>query len=415
MVLDVTRRVARGALLSRELGRALDTSELEARERSLVTDLVYGVARWRIWLDAALAPHLARPQGLPEAVQAILRLGAYDRLKRETPAHAAVHAWVNVTKREAPRFAGLVNAVLRRVTPPTRDLDPATEHALPRWLWDAFETALGDDAPAAVAAMRQPAPLWFATFRLDAEEALAAQGADVKAGPVTGTIRVRSERRPGDLAGFETGALQPLNPTSALVTQALPAQPGDRVLDLCSGRGVKTALLAARGFHVTGIEREAKKAEQARRNLSRLHLDAEHVTRDLTRTPDDVPPAPYVLIDAPCSGTGTLRGHPEIVERLTASDVTELARTQRDLLDTAYHLTEPGGTLVYSVCSLTRKEGPDVIAHFLETHPDATLSPVPWSELAPHVPTRDASVGTYLLPRDGLDGFFVARMTRNAR
>lgn len=406
IALETTLRASSGALLSRELGRALDRSSVSSRDRSLITDLVYGAVRWRIWLDAALASRLRDPGGLPLDVVEALRLGSYEKLIRGTPPHAAVDGWVGIVRSRHPRLAGLTNAVLRRVEPPA-DPSPATRASLPSWLWERFETALGDDARRATDAMRTPSPLWLATFAAGARASLEDDGCEVAPGPVEGTLRVRPSRRLGDLAAFRDGLVQPQNPASSLVTKLLGAGRDDRVLDLCSGRGVKAAGLAASGAHVEAIEVSAAKVEQARRNLARLGLEVRHHVADLREPAAGVEPAPYVLLDAPCSGTGTLRGHPEIPLRLGPADVGALSASQDRLLDTAATLTAPDGVLVYAVCALTPDEGPARIDAFLARHP--AFAPEP-GELP--VPTRPAGAGAFILPLDGLDGFFVARLRR---
>jgi len=406
IALETTLRVSSGALLSRELGRALDRSDVSGRDRSLITDLVYGAVRWRIWLDAALAPRLRNPGGLPGDVVEALRLGAYEKLIRGTPPHAAVDAWVGIVRRRRPPLAGLVNAVLRRALAP-EEPSPATRASLPAWLWERIATALGDDAEAAADAMRTPSPLWLVAFAEGARASLEAEGCEVAGGPVDGTLRVRPSRRLGDLAAFREGGVQPQNPASFLVAGTLRAGQGERVLDLCSGRGVKAADLAARGAQVEAIELSAAKVDQARRNLARLGLEAEHRVADLHEPPAGVDPAPYVLLDAPCSGTGTLRGHPEIPLRLGPADVDALAASQDRLLDTAATLVAPGGVLVYAVCALTPDEGPMRIDAFLRRQPAFAPEPVDLP-----VPTRPAGAGTFLLPLGGLDGFYLARLRR---
>jgi len=406
IALQTTLRASSGALLSRELGRALDRSQASGRDRSLITDLVYGAVRWRIWLDAALAPRLRNPDGLPDDVVDALRLGSYEKLIRGTPPHAAVDAWVGIVRRRHPRLAGLVNAVLRRVEPPV-DPSAATRASLPSWLWERLVSALGDDALPAVDAMRTPSPLWLVTFAAGARASLENEGCEVAPGPVVGTLRVRPSRRLGDLEAFRDGLVQPQNPASAIVAGMLGAGVGGRILDLCSGRGVKAAGLAARGAQVEAIELSASKVDQARRNLARLGLEVDHLVADLREPPAGVQPAAFVLLDAPCSGTGTLRGHPEIPLRLGPDDVDALTTSQDRLLDSAAALTSVGGVLVYAVCALTPEEGPERIDAFLTRHP--AFAPEP-AELA--VPTRPAGAGTFILPLDGLDGFYVARLRR---
>lgn len=399
--------VDRGGLLSRTLGRELDRAALDARDRALVTDLSYGVVRWRIWLDAALAPRLRDPDALPEDVREILRLGSFEKLVRGTPPHAAVSSWVEVTKRHRPALRGLVNAVLRRVEPP-QGASPAVAASLPDALWRRLETVLPGRAGEAAAAMREPAPLWLVAYADDAAERLRSEGCEVAAGPIEGTLRVRPSRRLGDLSAFANGAVQPMNPASFAVARAVPVEPGMRVLDLCSGRGVKSAALASRGAQVDAIEMAPGKVEQARRNLARLGFDVHHHVADLTTASDTVEPAPAVLLDAPCSGTGTLRGHPEIALRFGEADLVSLVKLQGQLLDSAAQLTEPGGVLVYAVCALTPEEGPQAVDAFLARH--AAFEPQP---VDIDVPTFANGPGAFIVPRDGLDGFYVAKLRRS--
>jgi 16S rRNA (cytosine967-C5)-methyltransferase len=201
--------------------------------------------------------------------------------------------------------------------------------------------------------------------------------------------------------------VQPQNPASAWVVAALDAGPGERVLDLASGRGVKAAQLAAAGARVEAAEADPAKVEQARANLARLGLEVEHRVADLRTVPLDLEPARHVLLDAPCTGTGTLRGHPELATRLAPADVTDRAVLQDRLLDTAAALVAPGGHLVYAVCSLTREEGPERVAALRDRTP--AFRPEPLQPPVPHLPAGD---GVFLLPEGGLDGFFVARLRR---
>lgn len=400
------RRVRRGAFAAPTLSAALERLEAPA-DRRLATDLVYGTLRHLPFLDACLAPRLEAPEHLPEEVRDALRAGAYELLVRGTPRHAAVNEWVEEVKRRHPRLGGLANAVLRRLEVPD-GLDEATRLALPAWLWKRLRRALGEDAEAAARGMLEPEPLWLAAFDDDAADALRAEACEVEAGPLQGTLAVRPSRPLHALRGFREGLVQPQNPASVLAARLLEPAPGERTLDLCGGNGVKAAQLAAAGGRVTSVEIDARKLRRARRNLDRLGLEAEGLAFDLRERPP-LAPAPAVLIDAPCSGTGTLRGHPEIKTRLGPDDVAALAALQGRLLDTAAALTAPGGRLVTAVCALTPEEGPEGLAGFLERHPDF----VPDALDLP-LPTRPAGAGVFVLPRDGLDGFFLARLRRAA-
>ena len=406
LALEITRRVSRGAFSSVELDRALNAARLEGRDSALVTDLVYGSLRHRIWLDAALAARLRDPAGLPEEVREGLRLGAYEKLVRGTPEHAAVSEWVDVVRSSHPSLAGLVNAVLRRVRSPANP-SAATERSLPAWLWERFEASLGDAADTAVAGMREPAPLWLTAYDEGAADALRGEGCEVEPGPIEATLRVRPSMSLARLAAYRDGRVQPQNPTSTWVARSLGARPGERVVDLCSGAGIKAALFASAGARVEAFDASESKLERGRANLSRLGLRVEARRHDLRTVPPATEPAPKVILDAPCSGTGTLRGHPEIPLRLNAADVATLASLQDELLDTAAALTAPGGTLTYAVCSLTSEEGPERIEAFLARHPD--FVPAPLDAPLPH---RSAGGGLFVLPTGGLDGFFAARLGR---
>jgi 16S rRNA (cytosine967-C5)-methyltransferase len=402
------RRVHRGAFASEVLRSDLNQLA-DGRDRALTTDLVYGTLRWHRFLEAALAPLLRAPDRLPERVLAALWLGAYERLIRGTPAHAAVNSWVALVADGHPRLRGLTNAVLRRVALPAH-LDPATALALPPWLLSAFETALGDRAERAAKGMLEPEPLWLTALHPEAPELLRSEGCEVTQGPVPGSYAVRPSRPLARLSAFARGWVQPQNPSSALVGALLEPRPGERVLDLASGRGIKAAQLAAAGAAVTGVELERGRIDSARSNLNRLGLAVDHVRADLGR-PDQRPrlaPAMKVLLDAPCSGTGTLRGHPEIKLRLTSEAVADLADLQRRMLDTAATLTSSGGTLLYAVCALTPEEGDRQIAAFLERTPGFAAAPLDLP-----IEAVGSGPGRYLLPVAGCDGFYVARLQRS--
>lgn len=406
-MLHVLARVREGERLAPTLRSELDRLP-ERRVRGYVTDVVYGVARWQIALDAALRPHLDDPERLPPRIRDVLRAGAFERLVRGTPDHAAVHAWVENVKRGPARergLSGLVNAVLRRVDLGDAGGDDAM--ALPGWLAATFRDLLGDEgARAAALGMLEPEPLWLTALGDGATAALEADGARVTPGPVPGSLAVRAPLPVPALAAFRQGLVQPQNPSSLAVVHACGVAAGDRVLDLCGGNAVKAAGLAARGASVVSVELDPRVSEAGRRNLERLGLRAEHVVADLRRVPD-LARAPVVLLDAPCTGTGTLRGHPEIKTRVTPEALASLARLQAQLLDTAAALTERGGALVYSVCALSEAEGPRQIDAFLARHADFTAE-----DPALPLATHPAGRGRVILPVDGLDGFFVATLRR---
>ena len=191
-------------------------------------------------------------------------------------------------------------------------------------------------------------------------------------------------------------------PVSVLAPRA-----GERVLDLASGNGIKAAQIASLGAKPVCVEIDKRKIERAKANLKRLGFAAEHKAHDLRKTPD-LAAADKVLLDAPCSGTGTLRGNPEIKLRLQEKDVDELAELQREMLASAAKLTTAGGTLLYSVCTLTSKETVEQIKSFLQDNREFGLEPIQTT-----IPQLLSDYGSFLLPYDGLDGFFLAKLKRH--
>ena len=400
-----------GSQLAPTLDRAL-TSLASREARAFATDVVYGTVRHLRLLEAALAPRLEAPERLPQRVLSTLLAGSYERTVRGTPAHAAVHAWVERVKRGPARergLAGLVNAVLRRIGPD--DLpEPRGAASLPPWLFGRFHDLLGADAERSARAMLEPEPLWLSAHDpARARAALERDGADVGDGPLAGSLRVRAPLPLRQLGAYRDGLVQPQNPASWAVVRACGAVEGLRVLDLCSGNGVKAVALAARGADVTSVERDSDKLAAAARNAERLGVPHSGLAWDLRSTPD-LESAPLVLLDAPCSGTGTLRGHPEIGLRIDPEAVERLAALQGQLLASAAPLVAPGGRLLYAVCALTPDEGPEQVARFLAVHP--AFSPVP-ADLGA-LPTRPTGAGVTILPVDALDGFFVALLERRA-
>ncbi len=375
------------------------------RDRAFVSDLVYGTLRHLPFLDAALEPRLRAPQRLPGEIRSILQLAAYELLVRGTPRHAATHSWVEIASSRNRNLGGLVNAVLRRLEPPST-LDKATEMRLPRWLLEAFEISLGGAASAAAAGMLEAEPLWLMAFADSATKSLESDGCEVLPGPVPDVLRVRSQLPLSELWAYKNGLVQPQNPASALAAMVLAPPTGAKTYDLASGHGIKAAQLVHYGATITGIELSSRKIEAADRNLHRLGLPVEHLQHDLRRPPA-LPEADYLLLDAPCSGSGTLRGHPEIKMRLTPSAVANLTELQQDLLATAAHLTAPGGHLVYAVCSLIPDEGHVQIERFLEHHPGFSTEAI-----ASPVDTVTTPVGSYVIPSGGLDGFFLSHLRR---
>ncbi len=388
----------------RGLEDALDTlPPTELRDRAASHRLAAAVLRRAGSLDHVLAPYLRRDP--PDAVRQILRIGAAQLLLLDTPAHAAVATSVALARsRGHTPFTGLVNAVLRRVA----GSGPAALAALdgprldtPDWLWASW----GRDARSIAAAHAMEAPL-----------DLTVTGAAPPGGMVlpTGSIRFPAGTRVADLAGYDEGAFWVQDAAAALPARLLAARPGEAVADLCAAPGGKAAQLAATGATVTAVEWDAKRLGRLHDNMARLRLPATIVHADAA-TWQPAAPLDAVLLDAPCSATGTIRRHPDVPYLKSREDVAAAAMRQRGLLAAGAAMLRSGGRMVYAVCSLQAEEGPDVLAAAaaagLRRHPfQAGELPA-----MPEALTPDGCLRTHpgLWPdRGGMDGFFAARFIK---
>ncbi len=406
---DPTREIAFDLLTAvldrrRPLEEALDAAALaEPRDRAAAHRLAAAVLRRLGSLDAVLEPFLTRAP--PDGVRHVLRLGAAGLLLLATPPHAAVGTAVALarTRRLAP-FAGLVNAVLRRVS----DAGPAALDGLdsprldtPPWLWASW----GADARAIAEAHGHEAPLDL-SLRLGAEPP---PGGTLLP---TGSVRLPAGTRVQDLPGFDAGAFWVQDAAAALPAALLHAQSGERIADLCAAPGGKTAQLAATGARVTAVERDTSRLRRLHENLARLQLEVEVVQADAASW---TPPALFdaVLLDAPCSATGTIRRHPDVARLKRPRDVAEMAAGQDRLLAAATAMLRPGGRMIYAVCSLQPEEGPGRVADL----PGLRRDPFTAAELAgvPSALTPQGTLRTHpglWADRGGVDGFFAARFIR---
>ncbi len=406
---DPTREIAFDLLTTvldrrRPLEEALDTaSQAEPRDRAAAHRLAAAVLRRLGSLDAVLEPFLTRAP--PEGVKHVLRLGAAGLLLLDTPPHAAVATAVALarTRRLTP-FAGLVNAVLRRVAeagPGALDGLDGPRLDTPAWLWASW----GADARAIAEAHGHEAPLDLSLR----------PGAEPPPGGVvlpTGSVRLPAGTRVQDLPGFDAGAFWVQDAAAALPAKLLHARPGERVADLCAAPGGKTAQLAATGARVSAVEWDAFRLRRLHENLARLQLEVEVVQADAAAW---TPPALFdaVLLDAPCSATGTIRRHPDVARLKRPRDLIEMVAGQDRLLAAAAAMLRPGGRLIYAVCSLQPEEGPGRIGALPGLRPD----PFTAAELDGIGPALTAQGTLRTHPglwtdRGGMDGFFAARFVR---
>ena len=388
---------------------------LSARDRAHARLLVATTLRRLGQLDAALDALLrARPK--PVRVMNLLRLGAAQLLFLQTPPHAAVAESVALAAGRAAFARGLVNAVLRRLAQAGAALVGAQDAArlnTPDWLWQAWSEAYGEDRARRIAEAHLIEPPLDLTVQRDAE----VWARRLDATPVHGgTLRRAAGGPVEELPGSREGAWWVQDAAAALPARLLPDLAGRTVLDLCAAPGGKTAQLAAAGAKVIAVETSARRAERLRANLARLGLAAEVAIAD-AREWRPPAPVPRLLLDAPCTATGTIRRHPDITWHKTPADVTRLAGLQRQLLAAALDMLEPGGIMVYASCSLQPEEGVLLIDRSLaEGLPAERLAIAP-DELGGLRVELTAAGDVRTLPchlpgQGGLDGFFIARLRR---
>lgn len=431
LAIDLLVRVEGGAFLDATLGPALETSALDPRDSALLTRLVYGTAAWQARLDWTLEAALRRPlRALEPKVRAALRLGALQLLHLDRiPPHAAVAATVEALRRAGGgRATGLVNAVLRRIAREGERPLPAAggdritrlaiEHSHPRWLVELWREELGHDA--AVALMRAnntAAPTALRADGLSPERAIAALAS-------RGLVARRTRFAPtgieidGPLAPrARLDGLFPQSEPSQLVAELLGVGSGERILDACAAPGGKALALAqATGRSGLVLATDRSTGGLARVGSLRTRAPAlAPVAADARRPPWPEAVFDAALVDAPCTGLGTLRSHPEIRWRRQKQDPRRLGRLQLEILRAVSRSVRSGGRLVYSTCTITNAENEAVVGAFLEAEAG-------WVRVdaRPHLPPVAASLvddrGTLRTrpDRDGLDGFFAVRLERLA-
>ncbi|MBI2390219.1 MAG: Sun protein [Deltaproteobacteria bacterium] len=443
---EVVARVERdgafaAAVLDHELKRA---AQLSPRDRALATELLYGTLRLKPLLEKSVEAVTPRGiQALDPRTRALLLVAAYQIHYTRIPAFAAVSEAVEAVRATKGRaVGGFANGALRQLaasaeTAPLPRPPLAYKEATAPWLRRALERSIGEDATDALL-MAGPVPppinlrvrnggagveatrdAWVTKLRE------AAPNAKIDAADqAPGAIRVRNAGDPHQLPGYAEGAWTIQEEGSQLVGHLLGVRPGEIVLDACAGRGNKTSLLAealesddgrALG-RLDAADLHPDKLSRLDNELTRLKL-AKAVTYgvDWAVGTGDVPLDTYdrVLVDAPCSGTGTIRRRPEIQTRRQALDLIELANTQVAILSNAASVVRPGGRLVYAVCSVLRDEAEAVVARVLDARKDLELVAFD-APIATRLFSDDATQGRILTHLHGTDSYFVASLRRRA-
>jgi 16S rRNA (cytosine967-C5)-methyltransferase len=443
IAIKVVERVQRaGAYADLALHHALVQSRMPAPDRGLATELVYGTLRWRGRLDYLISQVLdSDPSKLEPLVTSTLRVGAYQLFFSDRiPANAAVDEAVRCVRAMGlERATGLVNAVLRRLARegdkiplPGLDADPM-DHlvhtcSLPDWLAKRWLDQYGlEEASKLALAMNAPAPV---TIRVNptqtTRDELLVELKDrfPEAEPCRyakyGIVLGRGDA--GHDPAFVSGKFSLQDEASQLVIDLLDPQRGDRILDTCAAPGTKTAAIAERlngEGHVLALDRHGRRLQLVGRGIRRLGLGGvATLERDATKSLEDLGKDGLfdrILVDAPCSGLGALRRNPDARWRIQPKDFESLAQVQRELIESAASVLRPGGSLVYSTCTVTPEENEAIIRGFMATRAswriaDRKSAPEQIRELI-----DDDGMLRLLTHRHDTDGFFAVRLIRGER
>ncbi|WP_371425145.1 RsmB/NOP family class I SAM-dependent RNA methyltransferase [Tardiphaga sp.] len=396
---------------------------LSDRDRALMRRLVATILRRLGTLGHILSRLLDRgvPTDAPRAQSALL-IGAAQILWMDVPDHAAVDLSVRMVQsdRRAAKYAGLVNAVLRRCAregQPLIDEVAAQTLDIPPWLMARWTAHYGETAAKEMAVALSHEPCLDLTVKSDADAWATRLHGEVLP---TGSVRTLLQGSVTMLPGFDDGQWWVQDAAAALPARLFGDLKGKRIVDLCAAPGGKTAQLVQGGAQVTAIDRSPNRVARLRENLARLSLEAETVVVDGTEYPGEG--FDGVLLDAPCSSTGTIRRHPDVAWLKQDSDIVMLTALQRRLLQKAASILKPGGTLVYCTCSLEPEEGEQAIADLLAKDSSMRRAPADASEVAglAEIVTPDGDLRTlpshlpHADPRlGGLDGFYAARLIKS--
>ena len=406
----------------RNLSDALDTQSaftaMSVRDRAFTRLLLLTTLRRLGQIDNAIDGLLEKPLPARRApLRDILRLGAAQLLFLNTPAHAAVDGAVALTAQSRhAALKGLVNALLRRLARDGAALLPMQDAArlnTSDWLWQSWTAFYGEERCRAIALAHMAEPPIDLSFKQAAPALAARLGGEAMPG---GTLRLKRAGAVDALDGYAEGAWWVQDLAAALPARLLGAVSGQQIIEIGAAPGGKTAQLAAAGAHVQALDRSPNRLTRLRQNLKRLGLTAEIIKAEgETWRPQEL--ADGLLLDAPCSATGTIRRNPDIMWRRQPKDVAELADRQARLLQAAIKMIKPGGLLVYAVCSLEPAEGPAQIEKFLAAGAPAERVAITANEAAglaeALTPAGDLrTLPCHLAAAGGMDGFYAARLRR---
>jgi len=391
---------------------------LNPSDRAFAQLLVKTTMRRLGQIDALLAQFLDRPLGeRASRIMHILRMGVTQLIWLETPPHAAVHATVEMTKQvKMEKYSGLVNAILKRIAKEGPAIIAAQDEAklnTPAWLWERWVKAYGEETAREIGKMHLQEPPLDITVKSDPAFWAKELGGVVMP---AGSVRLQSSRNLTSLPGFAEGKWWVQDMAATIPALLLGNVHDKRVIDLCAAPGGKTAQLASAGAKVSAVDVSKDRIAMLKTNVHRLQLQAEYITTDASKwLPNFAPDA--ILLDAPCSATGTLRRHPDVAWLRKPEDIERLKLTQAKLLRHALDMLQVGGEMVYATCSILPEEGEDQITQLLAERTDVTLKPVNPASLGglTQCITKRGEVRTlpcHLADKDGMDGFYAAVLVK---
>ncbi|WP_457647927.1 RsmB/NOP family class I SAM-dependent RNA methyltransferase [Profundibacter sp.] len=401
--------LGKGALLPELLVTgALD--KLDPSEKARAQRLAMETLRWMDRADRMLGPFLQRKPEL--MVHNVLRLSVVELCVDGAAAHGVVNSAVSMVKADKlhHRASGMVNAVLRKIDVTAWDKLP--EPRLPKWLRKPLVADYGKKTVEAMeASFAKGAPLDL-TPKGDAAALAKAVGGTVLP---TGSVRVQGAGQVSALAGYEAGDWWVQDAAAAIPAKVLNAQAGERVLDMCAAPGGKTMQLAAAGADVVAIDVSKKRMARVRENLQRTGLEATLRVVDALEWREALFDA--ILLDAPCTATGTIRRHPDLPYAKDGADFPTLFALQERMIDHALSQLKPGGRLVFCTCSLLPDEGEIQIEDALKRHDDITVEPITLAGLDPAWTTPEGGLRLrpdYWADTGGMDGFYIAMIRKGA-
>jgi len=421
------RRVALGVLddvlerkleFDRAFDDARDVSLLEPRDRAFARLLLLTTFRRLGQIDAIISSFLQKePKGKGRWVRSVLRLTTAQLVFLDTPPHAAVSSALKLLEiLKLDQFKGLANAVLRKISTEGKaiaETQDAGQLNTPKWLYKRWQKAYGAELTTAIANMHMREANLDITVKTDAPGW--AGKLDGQLLP-TGSIRLKGISDVSTLPGFDTGDWWVQDTAASLPIHLLGDIKGKTIIDLCAAPGGKTLQLAAAGANVIAVDRSKRRMHRLRENLERTNLNAEIIVADaLEYRPAEL--ADAILLDAPCSSTGTIRRHPDLPHQKNLKDVQRLAELQQELLEAAVQMVKPGGVIIYATCSLQPEEGETRIRYFLKNSEQASLSAIKTEDVfgCDELITDNflRCLPCHLTEQGGMDGFFAARLIKN--